>query len=248
MSKNISRGSTVAVALVVTIGVGIGSASAQAARVAEEIIKTVVPLAVNSLSGASEVEQANIAKLKAEAEKIEWEMKTIKLDVKTAELNRRGCIDNIVNKVDFNTHQQYNVIAINLSREPLLRSNSIAHYESAVCNNDTYGIWAFSKGTVTLKDDPHTDDFVFFGNAKSGDELDKRVAFSAPACSLGRAKGSIYSDYSPSAEAIECETQDLRAKTRPSIALGFSGAKHNSRTIAMIKSYARALVVRVSLR
>jgi hypothetical protein len=147
ISRIISRGITVAVALVVSTGVVIGSASAQTANLNVNID----PVAI----GTAIVGAVN------------------------ANANREGCIDNVVQTVDFQTHQKFNVLAVNSSQHPFLYSNSIVYYGSAVCGGTTYGIWAFREGEFTHEGDGGWINWEMLGNFKRDGDGGKHVVFSA---------------------------------------------------------------------
>jgi hypothetical protein len=91
-------------------------------------------------------------------------------DAVNANSNREGCIDNVVQTVDYQTHYRYNVLAVNSSQHPFLYSSSIVYYGSANCGGVTYGIWAFRAGEFTHQGDGGWINWEFLGNfTRDGD-------------------------------------------------------------------------------
>ncbi len=94
-----------------------------------------------------------------------------------ANSNREGCIDAVVNTVDYQTGNKYNVLAVNASQHPNLYSTSIVYFTSTVCDGVSYDVWAFKSGEFTHQGDGGWINWQMSGSFTRDGDGNKHVVF-----------------------------------------------------------------------
>jgi hypothetical protein len=94
-----------------------------------------------------------------------------------ANSNQEGCIDAVVNTVDYQTGNKYNVLAVNASQHPNFYDNSIVYFTTTVCNGVAYDVWAFKSGEFTHQGDGGWINWEMSGSFTRDGDGGKHVVF-----------------------------------------------------------------------